>query len=96
MVSPAQIVRASSFGFATGNRKPSPAVPVGDMPSTGAIHMGGGTSSVVAAANALRLNMDVRLGGIARVFDFGNRLAKLELIADLDLDAAWAEIPISK
>ena len=30
MVSPAPIVRASSFGFATGNRKPSPAAPVGD------------------------------------------------------------------
>ena len=46
-----------------------------------------------AGPYALGLNVQVWLSGIARVSDFGNRLAELDLITDLHLDAAWAEMP---
>jgi hypothetical protein len=45
-----------------------------------------------AGTYALRLDMKVRLGGIARISHFRNRLACLDLITDLDLDGAWAEM----
>jgi hypothetical protein len=44
------------------------------------------------SANSLRLNMNVRLSGIARIPNVGNLLAKLDLITNLHLDAAWAEM----
>jgi hypothetical protein len=46
-----------------------------------------------AGPYALGLNVQVWLTGIARVSDFCNRLAELDLISDLGLDAAWAEMP---
>ena len=36
--------------------------------------------------------MEVRLGGVPRVSNFGNRLTDIDMITDLDLNAARAEV----
>jgi hypothetical protein len=44
------------------------------------------------SAYGLCLNVEMWLGGIAGVSDIGNLLADLDLITDLDFDAAWPEM----
>jgi hypothetical protein len=49
-----------------------------------------------ARADGLGLDVEVRLSRIARVPDLGNRLAQLDVIADLDSDAAGLRCPICR
>jgi hypothetical protein len=45
-----------------------------------------------AGTYGLGLNVEMWLSGIARVSYFGDLLADLDLLADFDLNAAWAEM----